>query len=110
MGLRGLGLGSALAREIPSVPLAETARRILAMRRAQFAATLGHIGLAVAVIGVAGASAWVSEKLTVLKPGQSADIGGYRITFKEVFERPGPNYTELAALSNCAAAAALSAP
>ena len=79
-----------------SVPLAETARRILAMRRSQFAATLGHIGLAVAVIGVAGASAWVSEKLTVLKPGQSADIAGYTITFKEVFERPGPNYVELA--------------
>jgi cytochrome c-type biogenesis protein CcmF len=79
-----------------SVPLAETARRILAMRRSQFAATLGHIGLAAAVIGVAGASAWVSEKLTVMKPGQSADIGGYNITFKEVFERPGPNYTELA--------------
>jgi cytochrome c-type biogenesis protein CcmF len=79
-----------------SVPLADTARRILAMRRSQFAATLGHIGLAVAVIGVAGASAWVSEKLTVLKPGQSADIAGYNITFKEVFERPGPNYAELA--------------
>jgi cytochrome c-type biogenesis protein CcmF len=79
-----------------SAPLSETARRILAMRRAQFAATLGHIGLAVAVIGVAGASAWVSEKLTVMKPGQSADIAGYTITFKEVFERPGPNYAELA--------------
>ena len=79
-----------------SVPLAETARRVLSMRRAQFAATLGHIGLAVAVIGVAGGSAWVSERLTVMKPGESADLAGYTITFKEVFERQGPNYAELA--------------
>jgi len=79
-----------------SVPVAETVRRLLSMRRAQFAATLGHIGLAVAVIGVAGASAWVSERLLVMKPGESADIAGYTVTFKEVFERPGPNYAELA--------------
>ena len=79
-----------------SVPVAETARRILNMRLSQFAATLGHIGLAVAVIGVAGASAWVSERLTVMKPGESADIAGYTITFKEVYERQGPNYAELA--------------
>ncbi len=79
-----------------SVPLADTARRILSMRRSQFAATIGHIGLGVAVIGVAGASAWNSERLVILKPGESAAIAGYTITFKEVFERQGPNYAELA--------------
>jgi cytochrome c-type biogenesis protein CcmF len=68
----------------------------LNMRRAQLAAALGHIGLAVAVIGVAGASAWVSERLLVMKPGESTELAGYTITFKEVFERPGPNYAELA--------------
>ncbi len=82
--------------KFPSIPLAETWRRLLNMRRAQLAATLGHIGLAVAVIGVAGASAWVSEKLLVMKPGESTELAGYTITFKEVFERPGPNYAELA--------------
>ena len=109
MGLRGLGLGGALARA-NSCPCRWPRPRAgcSSMRRAQFAATLGHIGLAVAVIGVAGGSAWVSERLTVMKPGESADLAGYTITFKEVFERPGPNYAELAGAFELRAAAAAS--
>jgi cytochrome c-type biogenesis protein CcmF len=64
------------------------------MRRSQFAATLGHIGLAVTVIGIAGASAWKAEHLAVMRPGESAGLAGYRIAFKSVFERDGPNYAE----------------
>ncbi len=77
------------------VPLSETARRILAMRRGQFGATLGHIGLAVSVIGIAGASAWNVERLTVMKPGESVELAGYTVTFKNAFESEGPNYSEL---------------
>jgi cytochrome c-type biogenesis protein CcmF len=82
--------------KFPSVPLAETVRRLRNLRRSQYAATLGHIGLAVSVIGVAGASAWNSERLSVMKPGESSTIAGYTVTFKRVFERQGPNYVEMA--------------
>ncbi len=82
--------------KFPSAPLGETARRILNMRRSQLAATLGHMGLAVTVIGIAGASAWNAENLTVMKPGESAALAGYTVAFKNVFERQGPNYAELA--------------
>ena len=79
-----------------SVPLSETARRIWNMRRSQLAATLGHIELGVAVIGIAGSSAWNTERLTVMKQKDSVELAGYTITFKNVFERDGPNYAELA--------------
>ncbi len=82
--------------KFPTVPLSETVRRLLNMRRGQFGATLGHIGLAVTMIGVAAASSWNVEDLTVMKPGDSTKIAGYTVTFKDVFERPGPNYAELA--------------
>ncbi len=82
--------------KFPSAPLSETARRIWNMRRGQLGATLGHIGLAVTVIGVAVASSWNVENLTVMKPGDSTALAGYQITFKGVFERDGPNYAELA--------------
>jgi cytochrome c-type biogenesis protein CcmF len=82
--------------KFPSVSISGTARRLWNMRRSQIAATLGHIGLAVAVIGVAGASAWKAEHLTVMKPGESARLAGYVITFKGVLERDGPNYAEFA--------------
>jgi cytochrome c-type biogenesis protein CcmF len=78
------------------VSLAGTWRRIRGMRRGQFGATLGHIGLAVTVTGIAGASAWNVERLEIMKPGDSVDLAGYRVSFERVFERPGPNYEELA--------------
>ena len=79
-----------------SAPLSETARRIWNMRRGQFGATLGHIGLAVTVIGIAGASAWNVERLAVLKIGDTIDLGSYQLTFKKVYEQAGPNYAEFA--------------
>ena len=79
-----------------SAPLSETARRILNMRRGQFGATLGHIGLAVTVIGIAGATAWNVERLAVLKIGDTIDLGSYQLTFKKVYEQAGPNYAEFA--------------
>jgi cytochrome c-type biogenesis protein CcmF len=82
--------------KFPSVSISGTARRLWNMRRSQLAATLGHIGLAVTVIGVAGSSAWKAEHLTVMKPGESGGLTGYTITFKNVFERDGPNYAEFA--------------
>jgi cytochrome c-type biogenesis protein CcmF len=82
--------------KFPSVSLSETGRRLWNMRRSQAAATLGHIGLAVTIIGVAGASAWKGERLAMMKPGESAELAGYTIGFKKVFEQDGPNYAELA--------------
>ena len=79
-----------------SAPLSETARRILNMRRGQFGATLGHIGLAVTVIGIAGATAWNVERLAVMKIGDTIDLGTYQLTFKKVYEQAGPNYAEFA--------------
>ncbi len=77
-------------------PLGETARRIANMRRGAFGATLGHIGLAVTVIGIAGASAWNVERLAVMKIGDSIDLAGYQLIFKRMYEQPGPNYAEFA--------------
>jgi cytochrome c-type biogenesis protein CcmF len=82
--------------KFPSVSLSGAARRIWNMRRSQIAATLGHIGLAVTVIGIAGASAWKAERLIAMKPGESTGLAGYTIDFRKVFERDGPNYGELA--------------
>jgi cytochrome c-type biogenesis protein CcmF len=66
------------------------------MRRSQFGSTIAHIGMGVTIIGVAAASTWHSERLVVLKPGDSVGLAGYEITFKGVTERQGPNYVEIA--------------
>jgi cytochrome c-type biogenesis protein CcmF len=76
------------------VAFSEALRRLLNLPRASFGAALGHIGLGVLVLGVAG-SAWQSERIAAMKPGDRLDISGYEIVFKGVSPERGPNYEEL---------------
>jgi cytochrome c-type biogenesis protein CcmF len=106
LALLGLGLGAWLmagaVSEILwrakafSAPWPETLRRLRHTKRSQFGAMLGHFGLGALVIGVVVASVWNEERLAVLSPGQSVEVGGYKVTFNGVFGDMGPNYKELA--------------
>jgi len=78
----GLGRGS----------FAESCRRAFMLPRAAYGGLLAHGGLAVVVAGITAVSAWESEAITMLKPGESTDLAGYRFTLEEVQEIRGPNY------------------
>jgi cytochrome c-type biogenesis protein CcmF len=54
--------------------------------------TLAHFGVGVFVAGVTASSAWQSEAILVMQPGQSADLAGYRFTLERLEDRQGPNY------------------
>jgi cytochrome c-type biogenesis protein CcmF len=49
--------------------------------------------MAVTVAGVVGSSAWQSESIRAMRPGDSADIAGWRVTFVRTTLEKGPNYT-----------------
>jgi cytochrome c-type biogenesis protein CcmF len=61
-------------------------------RAGAFAAVLAHAGLGVTLMGVAGTTAWRSEALTVLAPGQMMTVGSYTLRFDGVTREQGPNY------------------
>jgi len=61
-------------------------------RASAFAAALAHAGLGVTLMGVAGTTAWRSEALTVLAPGQTMTVGPYTLRFDGVTREQGPNY------------------
>jgi cytochrome c-type biogenesis protein CcmF len=61
-------------------------------RASAFAAALAHAGLGVTLLGVTGATAWRSEALTVMAPGEIITVGPYRLRFDGVTEVTGPNY------------------
>jgi cytochrome c-type biogenesis protein CcmF len=61
-------------------------------RASAFAAALAHAGLGVTLMGVAGTTAWRSEALTVVGPGQSFHVGPYTLRFDGVKRVKGPNY------------------
>jgi cytochrome c-type biogenesis protein CcmF len=47
------------------------------------------------VLGITATSAWQSEKILTMRPGETADIAGYALTFKGVAPDNGPNYREV---------------
>jgi cytochrome c-type biogenesis protein CcmF len=61
-------------------------------RASAFASAIAHAGLAISLMGIAGTSAWRSEALTVMSPGQKLTVGPYTLRFDGVTREKGPNY------------------
>lgn len=76
----------------------EAWRRLRNLPRSAYGTALAHAGLGVAVIGIVATTAWRSEAILAMKPGETADIAGYTLAFKGIEDRQGPNYRERAAL------------
>jgi cytochrome c-type biogenesis protein CcmF len=74
-------------------PIGGSAGRIKALPRAAYGAALGHIGFGVLVLGIAGMTL-ASQKVIVLQPGQSTELGGYGWTLNDIHDAPGPNYSQ----------------
>jgi cytochrome c-type biogenesis protein CcmF len=54
--------------------------------------TLAHVGLGVLLAGVTASSAWQSEAILVMAPGERAELAGYEFTLTRIDEAEGPNY------------------
>ena len=75
------------------VPLRQSFRRARGLPGAFWGGTLAHLGMGVAVIGMVGASLWLTEEQALMRPGDSVAVAGLTVTFERVEERRGPNYT-----------------
>jgi cytochrome c-type biogenesis protein CcmF len=73
---------------------AEAWRRLRNLPRSAHGTALAHAGLGIVVIGIVATTAWRSEAILALKPGDTTSIAGYTIAFKGVVPRQGPNYRE----------------
>jgi len=71
---------------------ASAGRRMRQLPRAAFGMTLAHLGLAIAILGMTGASAWKEERVVNLTPGASVAVGGYDYALEGVSRIQGPNY------------------
>lgn len=77
-----------------SMPVAWS--RFKGLPRAAFGTALAHAGLGVTVIGVVAASVFSTELVTAMKPGDTAEAGGYVVRFEGMSDVNGPNYTSQA--------------
>ncbi len=74
------------------VPLARSVALLRHAPRAFHGMVLAHLGLGCAVAGIAAVSTWSQETITVLVPGDMAQIAGYEIRLDRVRVLDGPNY------------------
>jgi cytochrome c-type biogenesis protein CcmF len=65
-----------------SIPLAMFA--VAARNRRRYGGYIVHAGVAILLIGIAASSSYQTNRDVTLRPGQSADVGDYRVTY----ERP----------------------
>ncbi len=74
------------------VPFAEAMRRARNLPRAAHGMALAHAGLAIAVFGFVGSTAWKSEVVVFVQPGTTVAIAGFDVRFDGVERLQGPNY------------------
>ena len=79
-----LGLGRLAPRE--------SLRRVRRLPRAAHGMSLAHLGLAMLVAGVTASSAWRSEAVRAMSPGEVQELAGYSLRYEGATEVPGPNY------------------
>jgi cytochrome c-type biogenesis protein CcmF len=72
----------------------EVWRRARGLPRSAYGGTLAHAGIGLTVIGIVATSAWQSERVVAMQPGDSTEIAGYRLAFRGVAPAQGPNYRE----------------
>ncbi|MEQ8369840.1 MAG: heme lyase CcmF/NrfE family subunit [Alphaproteobacteria bacterium] len=86
--LSELGERTALGR----LPLAQSLARARGLPGRAWGMSLAHFGLALFVAGVTASSAWESESIQVMRPGESVVVAGYTFRFDGARQVPGPNY------------------
>ncbi len=77
------------------VPLSESLSRARAIPRAAYGMTCAHLGMAVLVAGVTGASAWKQEHIQTMVPGETISVAGFDITLEKAEVITGANYEAL---------------
>ncbi|HVZ70524.1 MAG TPA: heme lyase CcmF/NrfE family subunit [Rhizomicrobium sp.] len=64
---------------------------------AAFAVAVAHAGLGITLMGIAGTTLWRAETLSLLGPGETAQIGPYTLTMVRLERADGSNYAAIRA-------------
>ncbi len=69
-------------------------RRLRGLPRSAFGTALAHAGLGITVLGIIAVTTFEGENITSMKPGETAQLGGYSLRFEGMQPGVGPNFTE----------------
>jgi cytochrome c-type biogenesis protein CcmF len=72
--------------------LSQSFRRLFGLPRTAWATALAHFGLGVTVIGIVTATAWSSEAVTTVEPGEVVKLDGFEVIYQGIEQVGGPNF------------------
>ena len=75
-----------------AAPLATSLKLARTTPLAFYGLILAHAGMGVTVAGITGMTTFATEKIEMLRPGQSLQLSGYEVRLRSVGSLPGPNY------------------
>ncbi len=78
--------------QLHGLDLGRSWQRARGLPRSSYGMTLAHVGVGVLVAGVTASSAWQSEAILIMRPGDSAALAGYDFTLAGIADHRGPNY------------------
>jgi cytochrome c-type biogenesis protein CcmF len=73
--------GAAARRKLSGGSMAGALAALVARNRRRYGGYIVHIGIAVLLIGIAASSSFQTNRQVELKPGESAVIDGYKVTY-----------------------------
>jgi cytochrome c-type biogenesis protein CcmF len=77
------------------IPFHAAFRRAAGLPRSTWGTAFAHFGLGVSLIGIVSVTAFGTERIAAVKPGEAIEIAHFRLTFEGMTSRGGPNYREL---------------
>ncbi|HEY2532966.1 MAG TPA: heme lyase CcmF/NrfE family subunit [Xanthobacteraceae bacterium] len=76
-------------------PFGAVLRRAVGLPRSAWGTAFAHFGIGVTLLGIVGATAWGSERIVEVKPGDTLELAHYRLTFDGLSDRVGSNYRDV---------------
>jgi cytochrome c-type biogenesis protein CcmF len=75
-----------------SVALETSFRLARTTPRAVYGLVIAHAGMGITVCGITAMSAWATEKIQLMRPGETLQLSGFNLRFVSVGDAAGPNY------------------
>ena len=82
---------------IARVPVRTALARARGLPLSAWGGALGHCGIGLVVLGIAGETQWGTERIASVRPNAVVSIAGYDLVLDGMTQREGPNYRELIA-------------
>jgi cytochrome c-type biogenesis protein CcmF len=90
----GLAIGAGL---VPASMQPLFGRSLKRTPLAVWGMAIAHLGVAIAILGMASDSAFTREKLAAARPGEIVEVGPWFVRFQQVMPVAGPNWTAIEA-------------